>query len=487
MKFFSFLLLLISFSSIISVHDDDIIDSFPIENDIMILTDTTFDKAIEKYENIFVAFYAPWCGHCQKLLPELEKVAEILSKENIIVAKVDATKEKNLSNKYKIVSYPTLKFFKENTSIKYTGKKKQKDLIEWARKMASPPVTYLKSLESIEKMKNENNVSVIYFGKEEKDIKIFKTLSVKNIDIPFAIVEDEKIAQLYKAVPKSVVVLKKFDEKRKDIINFDEKKLENFIKKNSEQKVFSFTNKNINLIFNKNKPAFVYFGRKGDLNWKKVASTIEKLAYNVENDLIFIMTEINEGYGKNIAERIKLRSNEIPCIMILDVKINIDKYKYTGNYEYDDLVNFIDNWEKGLINKYLRSEKAPKHNKGNVFILVGDTFKREVIENDDDVMVLFYNPVNNDNMIMLRLYDEVADKLVTLNPDLILAKIDMSENEIDSFVIHEYPTVKFFPGNRKYSAPFEYRGPKNAKDVISFIKKHAFHPVKSEDDINSDL
>ena len=102
-------------------------------------------------------------------------------------------------------------------------------------------------------------------------------------------------------------------------------------------------------------------------------------------------------------------------------------------------------------------------------------------------MVLFYNPVNNDNMIMLRLYDEVADKLVTLNPDLILAKIDMSENEIDSFVIHEYPTVKFFPGNRKYSATFEYRGPKNAKDVISFIKKHAFHPVKSEDDINSDL
>jgi protein disulfide-isomerase A1 len=346
MKFFPFLLLIISFSLNACVHDENLIDSFPIENDIMILTDTTFEKAITKYENVFVAFYAPWCGHCQKLLPELEKVAEILSKENIIVAKVDATKEKNLSNKYKIVSYPILKFFKENTSIKYTGKKKQKELIEWARKMASPPVTYLKSLESIEKMKNENNVSVIYFGKEEKDIKIFKTLSVKNIDIPFAVVEDEKIAQLYKAVPKSVVVLKKFDEKRKDIINFDEKKLENFIKKNSEQKVFSFTNKNINLIFNKNKPAFVYFGRKGDLNWKKVTSTIEKLAYNVENDLIFIMTEINEGYGKNIAERIKLRSNEIPCIMILDVKINIDKYKYTGNYEYNDLVNFIDNWEK---------------------------------------------------------------------------------------------------------------------------------------------
>ena len=249
----------------------------------------------------------------------------------------------------------------------------------------------------------------------------------------------------------------------------------------------SFTDKNINLIFNKKKPAFVYFRRKGDLTWKKYTSTIEKLAYNVENDLIFIMTEIKDGYGKTIAERIKLRNNEIPCIMISEVKVNINKYKYSGNYEYNDSLNFINNWEKGLLKKYLRSEKEPKHNKGNVFILVGDSFKREVIENDDDVIVLFYNPVNNDNLRMLKLYDKVAENLISQNKDLILAKIDMSENELDSFVIHEYPTIKFFPGNRKYSSPFEYKGPKKVNDIISFIKKHAFHPVKSDDDIISEL
>ena len=481
------MILIISLFLTLCVHDDEIIDSFPIESDIMILTDNSFEKAITKYENVFVAFYAPWCGHCKKLLPELEKIAKILSQENIIIAKVDATEEKNLSHLYKIRSYPTLKFFKENTSVKYTGKRTENDLIEWARKMASPPVVFLKSLESVENMRKENQVSIIYFGKEEKDMKIFKSLAIKFRDLPFAIVEDEKLAQLYKVVPKSVVVLRKFDEKRKDIINFDHKKLEDFIKKNSEQKILSFTDKNINLIFNKNKPAFVYFGRKGDLTWKKYTSTIEKLAYNVENDLIFIMTEIKDGYGKTIAERIKLRNNEIPCTMILEVKINIDKYKYSGNYEYNDLLNFINNWEKGLLKKYLRSEKEPKHNKGNVFILVGDSFKREVIENDDDVIVLFYNPVNNDNLRMLKLYDKVAENLISQNKDLILAKIDMSENELDSFVIHEYPTIKFFPGNRKYSSPFEYKGPKKVNDIISFIKKHAFHPVKSDDDIISEL
>lgn len=487
MKFFPIILIFSIYHIIFCVHDDDIVDSFPIENDIMVLTDSTFDQAIKKYENIFVTFYAPWCGHCQKLLPELEKVAKILSQENIIIAKVDATKEKKLSRKHKITSYPTLKFSKEGTWIKYIGPRTQNDLISWARKKAAPPVILLKTFEETEKLKNDNNIIIVYFGKEEKDMKIFKTLAIKYDNIPFVNIEDEKLAQMYKVVPRSVVVFKKFDEKRNDIINFDKLKLEKFIKKHSEPKILSLTQENVALIFNQNKQALVYFGKKEDKRWNKHASTLEKIAFNLDTDLLFVMTEIKEGYGKNVAEKIKLRNNELPCIMILDVKVNIDKYKYTGNFEYEDLKLFIDKWEKGELNKYLRSQKEPKHNNGNVYILVGNTFKRDVIENDDDVIVLFYNPVDNENMRMLKLYDEVAAKLVELNPDLIIAKMDMSENEIDSYVIRGYPTIKFFPGNKKYNSPPEFRGAHRVKDIIAFIKKHAFHKIKTDDEVNSDL
>ena len=487
MKFFNFLLLLIILYLIECMHDDEVIDSFPVENDIMILTDSTFDKALEKYENIYIVFYAPWCGHCKTLLPEFEKAAKVLVNENIIVAKIDATKEKKSARKYKITSYPTLYFFKENTYIKYKGQKTEKDLIEWARKKSAPPFTLINTSEEIEKIKSDNNISIFYFGKEEKDIKIYKTLAMKYEDIPFYSVEDDKLAQIYKVVPRSVVIFKKFDEKRNDIINFDEKKLEKFIKKHSEEKIQEFTTDNYHLIFNKNKPALVYFGKKEDERWKKDFQTLEKLAFNVDSDLIFIMTEIKDGLGKKIADKIKLRNNELPSIMILEVKIDVDKYQYKGNYQYEDLVNFLDLWEKGKLHKYLRSQKEPKHNNGNVFTLVGNTFKREVIENDDDVIVIFYNPVNNDNIRILKIYEEVASKLVVQNPNLIIAKIDMSENEIDSIVLRDFPTIKFFPGNRKYSAPFEYKGAKKTKDIIDFIKKYAFHPVKSDDDFLSDL
>ena len=88
---------------------------------------------------------------------------------------------------------------------------------------------------------------------------------------------------------------------------------------------------------------------------------------------------------------------------------------------------------------------------------------------------------------MIKFFEEVANKLNVQNPDLIFAKIDMLENEVASFIIRDLPTIKFFPGNKKRNAPFEYRGGKKMDDIIKFIKKHSFHEFKGEDEFSGDL
>ena len=73
-----------------------------------------YDELISK-GNVLVDFYATWCGPCNMLTPELEKLAS--EDESLQIIKVDVDEFPNIARRYRVMSIPTLLLFKDGKLV----------------------------------------------------------------------------------------------------------------------------------------------------------------------------------------------------------------------------------------------------------------------------------------------------------------------------------------------------------------------------------
>ena len=79
-----------------------------------IINSQEFDNTIESGV-VVVDFFATWCGPCKMLSPVIDELSGEL--ENVNLVKVDIDQSMDLAQKFKIVSVPTLKVFKNGEEV----------------------------------------------------------------------------------------------------------------------------------------------------------------------------------------------------------------------------------------------------------------------------------------------------------------------------------------------------------------------------------
>ena len=81
-----------------------------------IATNTSFDGLLEDGKLVIVDFWATWCGPCRMLSPLLDEVEEEMA-DKITVVKVNIDDAEEIAMRYRIMSIPTLIFFKNGQMV----------------------------------------------------------------------------------------------------------------------------------------------------------------------------------------------------------------------------------------------------------------------------------------------------------------------------------------------------------------------------------
>jgi len=194
--------------------------SISLAEDVVTLTTSNFKDFIQKHERVLVEFYAPWCGHCKALAPEYEKAATSLKTKNskTMLAKVDATEEKELASKYDVKGFPTLKYFNGDVEhpSEYTGGRTESTIVSWLSKRESPALSTIDNIESYRDYLTRDNVILIgFFSKDSSHVQMLKDIGENSREFALTLlVNNEKVAKDVNARWNSLRLVVNIDGKK---------------------------------------------------------------------------------------------------------------------------------------------------------------------------------------------------------------------------------------------------------------------------------
>jgi thioredoxin 2 len=89
----------------------------PLGEPVDVHSDLVFDALISRSAlPVLVDFWAPWCGPCKMVAPEIRKVATETAGQ-VLVAKVDTEELPSLARRFRVTAIPTMSIFRNGIEI----------------------------------------------------------------------------------------------------------------------------------------------------------------------------------------------------------------------------------------------------------------------------------------------------------------------------------------------------------------------------------
>ncbi|KAF1897427.1 hypothetical protein Lal_00035132 [Lupinus albus] len=333
------------------------VHSFSVEyGKVLELQESNFDSAISSFDHILVDFYAPWCGHCKRLSPELDAAAPILAtlKDPIMIAKVNADKFNRLAKKYDVDGYPTIMLFNHGIPTEYRGPRKSDLLVSYLRKYAASDVTMLDSDSAVSNFVEEAGTFFpiyIGFGLNNSTIENIAIKYKKNAWFSVAehFSEDAMVSSYgFDKVPALVSLNPSYNERSAFYGPFEEKLLEDFVKQNLLPLAVPVSHDTLKLMKSDGRKMVLTIVEDENEEISKELIKLLKAAASENRDLIFGYVSIK--HMEEFAEKFDIET-KLPKMIIWDK--NDEYLSVVGSESIDGedqktlIAKFIEGYREG--------------------------------------------------------------------------------------------------------------------------------------------
>jgi len=458
------------------------------EGKVLVLTKKNFDKAIKGHHLILVEFYAPWCGHCQDLAPKYEEAAKLLVGTGVKLAKIDATAETELASKYEIEGYPTLKLFRDEKVSDYTGPMDAKGIVMWMEKKAGPQYTMVNSVKEVKLILETDQKAVVGFfpTMERKDAQTFIEVAGSNDDVKFLVCSKADNLGKYKQDEGKISVITQFDEEKQSIfegsLTYDN--LAAFVAKSITPLVWEFTDSNADKIFSSSiQDHFILLAKEDDKKFSAMLNMEKTVAKEYKDKMVFIHLNCANNDHEGVLDYLGLTKDSCPTFTIYNINSGskfLPESDKAKDISETNIRKFVKDYFDGNLKKFLKSQALPEDwDAGDVKTLVNSNFDEIAKDKTKDVFIMFYAPWCGHCKAMAPTWDELGKKY-SAKKDLVIAKVDATENEIDGFDIEGFPTIKMV---KKESNEIEdYYGKKDIESFVKYIEKGEQEEPEDEDE-----
>lgn len=99
-------------------------------------TDENVNEIIASGQPVVVDFWATWCGPCMGMAPVIDRLAAEYEGK-VVIGKYNVDEETDFSTEYRIMSLPTILFFKDGkkTDLRLAGSQTEEKLRETIEKL----------------------------------------------------------------------------------------------------------------------------------------------------------------------------------------------------------------------------------------------------------------------------------------------------------------------------------------------------------------